>query len=106
MKIEILFLLLPTEVGGRKNGIMAGYRCDWKIYKEKGSFTENILNCAAFELEEQFGSFAGFIEPGQTSIAILHPLKEEFWKHLKEGDIIQAYEGPKLIGQGKVWKVF
>lgn len=87
--------LLPTKDGGRKTGIMDGYRPNF-------SFNTKKMYCGIIALKADKE-----IKPGTSDAADIHLLSAEtIPKELSKGDTFSIKEGNHNIGSGQIISVY
>jgi len=88
-----------TLNAGRKTGICTDYRPDWNL--GHGSAAGRLeLTGARVALED-----CQTLNPGETGIVRLHPIRPEAWAHTQPGDRIDAHEGARVTGTATVLRV-
>ena len=85
-------VLAPTSDGGRKSGILPGYRCP-AVLRDPPKLLPVSARTVTAELHDCLVDFdAERVEPGGSIPARLHPLFPEFWRDLTPGDAVGLYE--------------
>jgi len=86
---------LTTEQGGRKTPAYSGYRPHVKF-----AFSEKLSSGQQIFLNKEI------VCPGEDVIAEISILSVDFYEgNLKEGDLFEFSEGPRIIGTGKIVKI-
>jgi len=88
--------LTPTEQGGRKTGIITGYRPNHVFeYTQEGKLQQTYIGEINFEDED--------LMPGEERIAIVRfLLSKELEQYLTKGRKWWLHEGPNIIGEAEV----
>lgn len=88
--------LTPTEQGGRKTGIISGYRPNHVFeYTSEGKLKRTYIGDINFEGEH--------LMPGEERIAIVRfLLLKELDQYLTKGRKWWLHEGPNIIGEGEI----
>lgn len=88
--------LIPNEDGGRKTGIISGYRPNHVFeYTSKGKLQRTYIGDINFEGED--------LMPGEERIATVRfLLVKELEQYLTKGRKWWLHEGPKIIGEAEV----
>lgn len=91
MKIKVALHLMPSH----KTGICSDYKLSWRIPKD-ASLEAGIV---VFD-DKEF-----ILKPGEMSDATIIPLDVGFWRHLKVGDSITAFEGYPKVAEADIIEV-
>ncbi|MDF2476762.1 MAG: hypothetical protein K0S24_2245 [Sphingobacterium sp.] len=88
--------LVPTEHGGRKSGIISGYRPNHVFeYTPEGKLCQTYIGDINFEGEN--------VMPGEERIATVRfLLVKELEQYLTKGRKWWLHEGPNIIGEAEV----
>jgi hypothetical protein len=89
--------LRPTEEGGRKRGIVSGYRVQALLSGVRDlsaapSRVGVMFNDCRLDFDE------ATLDPGQSITARVYPLVAQYWIDIAVGDVIGLYEGHRLVG--------
>lgn len=84
---------------GRRAPITHDYRCDWDIGNTSSEGTLTI-NGGPIVLEGR-----DELQPGQKAVVRIHPIAPDLWAHVHAGMVINAHEGPRIVGIAKILEV-
>jgi len=89
--------LNTTEEGGRKNGIISGYRPNHVFeYKENGEMVEAFMGDIGFDKQET-------LELGKEyEVMIRFPLVQRIERFMDKGRKWWIHEGPRKVGQAEI----
>ena len=93
--LRVRLRLLRADEGGRKTGIVSGYRPDWDIGNVEGG--RPTFNGAAVRLEN-----ADLLQPGHETTVRLLPFAPGFWLNVRSGQEIAMHEGARVVGRAVV----
>ena len=95
--VKANLMLVPTEKGGRNNGIKSGYRPDHVFeYQTNGQFEYAFMGDIQFDEND-------VIKPGENRIVTVRFLSHQpIEKHLNIGRKWCIHEGPNLIGEAEI----
>jgi hypothetical protein len=88
-----------TLNAGRKTGIFTDYRPDWNLGHGSAAGTLELTG-ARVTLED-----CQTLNPGETGVVRLHPIRPEAWGHTRPGDRIDMHEGARIVGTATVLRV-
>lgn len=97
LSIKAKFRLKDTVEGGRRTGIISGYRPNHVFeYGSDGKINQTFMGDIIFENKTT-------IEPGEERIVTVRfLLNQPIEKYLNKGQIWWIHEGPNLIGSGEI----
>jgi len=97
LPVKAKFRLKDTADGGRRGGIISGYRPDHVFeYGKAGKINQAFMGDIVFENQTT-------IEPGEEKIVTVRfLLNQPIEKYLNKGQIWWIHEGPNLIGIGEI----
>jgi hypothetical protein len=93
--------LVPIEEGGRKRGIVSGYRGQALLSGVRD------LSAAASRVGVEFNDCRldfgeAILELGQSTTAMVYPLVAKHWIDVAAGDVVGLYEGYRLVGSIRI----
>src|SRR5580704_12934697 len=93
--IGVRLRLRATADGGRKTGIVQGYRASWRrVQPAEGPITMHDALVVTIE--------CGSIQPGEEADATILPLHPEYWDGVTTGSTLEMWEGRRLVGVATV----
>ena len=98
--VTALLKLTKTEDGGRKTGILSGYRPNHVFeYRHSGDMMTAYMGDIRYEGEE-------FILPGQQKVVTVRFLREQpIEKYLKRGGQWWIHEGSRCVGVAEIIEI-
>jgi len=100
VSVKAKIRLKRTDEGGRRTGIMSGYRPNHVFeYEKDGKINQTFMGDIIFENQVN-------IEPGEEKIVIVRfLLNQPIEKYLNKGQIWWIHEGPNLVGRGEILSI-
>jgi hypothetical protein len=100
ISVKAKIKLKETDEGGRRSGIISGYRPNHVFeYEKDGKINQTFMGDIIFENQMT-------IEPGEEKIVIVRfLLNQPIEKYLNKGQIWWIHEGPNLVGRGEVLSI-
>lgn len=97
LSVKARIRLKDATEGGRRTGIMSGYRPDHVFeYGKDGKINQAFVGDIIFENQTT-------IEPGEEKVVTVRfLLNQPIEKYLNKGQIWSIYEGPNLIGNAEI----
>ena len=97
IRVKAKIRLSTTEEGGRKNGIISGYRPNHVFeYKENGEMVEAFMGDIGFDKQEM-------LELGKEhEVLVRFPLVQRIERFMDKERKWRIHEGPRKVGDAKI----